>query len=708
MEHALSQLADDVLQFNSDLDDSLEGDRSSSEPPDCLPCSQTLEQLKQTESDLRESQERLQLMMQGSRDGFWDWNIAKSECYVSDRWKELRGFAADADLDDPLAVWKEGIHPADRDRVLRAFYAHLDRKSTSFNEEYRVYRQDGSYVWVLDRGRALWDDRGQAIRIAGSETDITYLKQTEQALRHNELVYRMLADTMPQIFWITHADGYHEYFNQRWYDYTGQHPGEGDGEGWQNILHPDDIEATTQSWQESLQTGKPYNVEYRLRNVSGEYRWHIGRALPLPDQDGRILRWFGSCTDIHDQKCAIEERAQALERERAARMEQEKANRLKDEFLAVLSHELRSPLNPILGWINLLRTRKLDAAKFEQALETIDRNAKLQAQLIEDLLDVSRILRGKLALTFAPVNLVTATEAALETVRLSAQAKNIQIEKHFEPGMQKVSGDFNRLQQVIWNLLSNAVKFTPKNGRITIELSTAFMSESDFSSTAPTVAQIIVRDTGKGISKDFLPFVFEQFRQADSSTTRQFGGLGLGLAIVRHIVEMHNGTIAVESPGENQGASFTIRLPFVKATVPSTAPVASTPAAPTPHLPLAGLEILVVDDEPDARYLLNFLLEQYGATVKTAESARMALECLESFQPDLLVSDLGMPEMDGYALIRKIRAEGRSFNAIAVTAYAREEDRNAALEAGFQAHVTKPIEPTELVKTIATLAGRSM
>jgi hypothetical protein len=522
--------------------------------------------------------------------------------------------------------------------------------------------------------------------------------------QNNELVYRLLADTMPQIFWITQVDGYHEYFNQRWYDYTGKHPGETDGEGWQDVLHPEDVEKTVQRWQESLKTGKPYNVEYRLRGASGEYRWHIGRALPLFDPGGQILRWFGSCTDIHDQRCAIEERAQALERERAARMEQEKANRLKDEFLAVLSHELRSPLNPILGWINLLRTRKLDPAKFEQALETIERNAKLQAQLIEDLLDVSRILRGKLALAFAPVNLSTTIEAALETVRLPAQAKNILIEKRFEPGMQRVSGDFNRLQQVIWSLLSNAVKFTPDGGHITIELSTVCCDTPD----SMPVAQIIVRDTGKGIAKDFLPFVFEQFRQADSSTTRQFGGLGLGLAIVRHIVEMHNGTIAVESPGENQGSSFTIRLPFVKSPGQALTPTCPVPVSPARHLPLAELEILIVDDEPDARYLLNFLLEQYGATVRTAESAQMALQALEAFQPDLLVSDLGMPEMDGYALIRQIRSQGRSFSAIALTAYAREEDRNAALDAGFQAHVTKPIEPAELVKTIATLAGRSM
>lgn len=683
--------------MHSRLDDAIEAGHSSTgrlSANGMTDTRQLSEQLKQTEMALRESQERLQLIMQGSRDGFWDWNILRNECYVSDRWKELRGYAAHEEIEDPMALWSNGIHPDDRDRVIRAFHTYLERKSAIFSEEYRIRRKDGTYVWVLDRGQALWDAEGRPLRIAGSETDITYLKKTEEALRYSELVYRMLADTMPQIFWITRPDGYHEYYNQRWYDYTGTQPGETDGEGWQNSLHPDDVARTAQVWQESLQTGKPYDIEYRFRRASdGEYRWHIGRALPLRDENGQILKWFGSCTDIHDQRLAIEERAEALERERAARMEQEKANRIKDEFLAVLSHELRSPLNPILGWIHLLRTRRLDAEKMDQALETIERNAKLQAQLIEDLLDVSRILRGKLTLTFAPVNLATAIEAAIETVRLPAQAKQLQIKKQFDSFPIKVSGDFIRIQQVVWNLLSNAVKFTPEGGQITIELTTA---QTD----ANSVARIIVRDNGKGIAPDFLPYVFEQFRQADSSTTRHFGGLGLGLSIVRHIVEMHDGAIDVDSPGENQGSTFTVSLPLLETASPVSP---ASPASPAPHFPLSNLSILVVDDEPDARQLLSFLLEQYGAKVAIAGSAQEALEQIARSCPDVLVSDLGMPQMDGYALMRKLRAEGRSMKAIAVTGYARDEDREAALQVGFQAHITKPIEPTELVKTIAAI-----
>jgi PAS domain S-box-containing protein len=708
MEHTQSQIADEVRRIYSHLDDTTEVEPSLSNSltsekvqANGLTCTQLSEQLKKAESALRESQERLQLVMQGSRDGFWDWNILTNECYVSDRWKELQGHASNEQIEDPISVWSNSIHPDDRDRVIRAFYAHLEQKSAVFNEEYRIQRKDKTYVWVLDRGQALWNESGQATRVAGSQTDITYLKNSEEAVRYSELVYRMLADTMPQMFWITRPDGYHEYYNQRWYDYTGTQPGQTDGEGWQNILHPDDVEKTSEVWQESLQTGKPYDIEYRFRRASdGEYRWHIGRALPLRDENGLVLKWFGSCTDIHDQKLAIEERAEALERERAARMEQEKANRIKDEFLAVLSHELRSPLNPILGWIRLLRTRKLDGERFDQALETIERNAKLQAQLIEDLLDVSRILRGKLTLAFAPVNLATAIEAAIDTVRLPAQTKQIQIQKQFPPIPIKVSGDFNRIQQVIWNLLSNALKFTPEGGKIRVELTT---DRADSNSDHSCVAKITVRDNGKGIAPDFLPHVFDQFRQADSSTTRQFGGLGLGLSIVRHIVEMHNGTITVDSAGENQGSAFTVSLPLSQSAASSSL---SASSSPIPHYPLSNLKILVVDDEADSRQLISFLLEQYGAMVTSAESAQEALSQIARSRPDVLVSDLGMPEMDGYALMRKLRAEGQTMSAIAVTGYARDEDREAALKAGFQAHVTKPIEPTELVKTILAIVNK--
>ncbi|MEH1977934.1 MAG: AAA family ATPase [Nostoc sp.] len=398
------------------------------------------------------------------------------------------------------------------------------------------------------------------------------------------------------------------------------------------------------------------------------------------------------------QQCAQAiARAHLYEAELTARSAAESANRVKDEFLAVLSHELRTPLNPILGWAKLMRSRKLDQATSDRALETIERNAKLQTQLIEDLLDVSRILQGKLNLNFDRINLVSVIEAAMETVRLSAEAKSIQIQTIFESGMGEVLGDANRLQQVIWNILSNAIKFTPIGGQVKIKLEQVGLQ-----------VQICITDKGKGIEPEFLPFVFDYFRQADGATTRKFGGLGLGLAIVRHLVELHGGTVQAESLGEAKGATFTVRLPCLQDKNKGIKDLEDNSSLVADQsLPLSGLEILVVDDDADMREFLPFMLEQYGATVTVVASAIEALTALSQSQPNLIVSDIGMPEMDGYMLMRQIRSlepeEGGTIPAIALTAYAGEMDQQQAIAAGFQQHISKPVDPEELVKAIASL-----
>ncbi|MBE8997295.1 AAA family ATPase [Nostoc sp. LEGE 12447] len=398
------------------------------------------------------------------------------------------------------------------------------------------------------------------------------------------------------------------------------------------------------------------------------------------------------------QQCAQAiARAHLYEAERTARNAAESANRIKDEFLAVLSHELRTPLNPILGWTKLMRSRKLDQATSDRALETIERNAKLQTQLIEDLLDVSRILQGKLNLNFGPINLVSVIEAAIETVRLSAQAKSIEIQTIIESGVGPVLGDGNRLQQVIWNILSNAIKFTPSGGQVKIKLA-----------QVGSQVQICVTDTGKGIAPEFLPYVFDYFRQADGATTRKFGGLGLGLAIVRHLVELHGGTVQVESLGEEKGATFTVRLPCLQDESKGIKDKINTSSLlPDQSLPLSGLKILVVDDDADMREFLPFMLEQYGATVTAVASGIAALTALSQSQPNLIISDIGMPEMDGYMLIRQIRSlepeQGGTIPAIALTAYAGEMDSQQAIAVGFQQHISKPVDPEELVKAIGSL-----
>ncbi|MGJ5629400.1 PAS domain S-box protein [Nostoc sp. CALU 1950] len=402
------------------------------------------------------------------------------------------------------------------------------------------------------------------------------------------------------------------------------------------------------------------------------------------------------------QQCAQAiARAQLYEAEKTARAQAETANRIKDEFLAVLSHELRTPLNPILGWAKLLRTRKFDEATRIRALETIERNAKLQTQLIGDLLDVSRILQGKVRLNLYAVNLKGAIAAALETVRLAAEAKSIQIQTVLSDDIGKVLGDGDRLQQVMWNLLSNAVKFTPTEGLVEVRLEQVGLD-----------AQIQVIDTGKGINPEFLPYVFDYFRQADAKTTRVFGGLGLGLAIVRHLVELHGGTVQAESLGEGQGATFTVRLPLLKnSELRVSSDEASQTELSTDETLLAGVQILLVDDQADVREFFSFALEQYGATVTAVESATEALEILVQSKPDILLSDIGMPLMDGYMLLGEVRKlppeQGGEIPAIALTAYAGEINYNQAMAAGFQKHLPKPVDPVDLAAAIINLIGHN-
>ncbi|MEH1938865.1 MAG: PAS domain S-box protein [Nostoc sp.] len=414
------------------------------------------------------------------------------------------------------------------------------------------------------------------------------------------------------------------------------------------------------------------------------------------------------------QQCAqAMERARLYEAEQTAREAAENANRIKDEFLAVLSHELRSPLNPILGWSKLLQTKKLDEKTIPQALKTIERNAKLQAQLIEDLLDISRILQGKLSLNIYPVDLASVISAAMETVRLSAEAKSIEMHIRLEPNLGQVLGDSSRLQQIVWNLLSNAVKFTPAGGRVDIRLEKVQgIGDVEGTENSPMLnpvfyAQIVVSDTGKGIDPNFLPYVFEYFRQENSSTTRKFGGLGLGLAIVRRLVELHGGTVQVESAGEDRGATFTVRLPLIQ----NQLEIKQDTTDSEPSSNLNGVKILVVDDDVDTRDFIAFLLEQYGANVTAVASANEALAALAKSLPDIILSDIGMPEVDGCMFMRQLRMlpaeQGGQIRAIALTAYAGEMNAKQVLKAGFDKHLAKPVEPTELVEAIANLIAET-
>ncbi|MEH2120597.1 hybrid sensor histidine kinase/response regulator [Nostoc sp.] len=567
-------------------------------------------------------------------------------------------------------------------------------------------------------------------------------------LRQSEERLRSLSTCSPVGIFEIDTEGGCRYTNPRYQTICGLKAAESLEMRWLESVHPEDRERAVTSWSDYICEGRNYSEEFRFQTAQGIVRWVQVRSSPMLSGQGELLGYVGTLEDITERKQAEEVRAQVI-REQTARQEAEAANRMKDEFLAVLSHELRTPLTSMLGWSKILRSKKLDDKATSRALEAIERNAMSQMQLIEDILDVSRIIRGQLRLNVSAVNLITVMEAALEAVRPLAEAKDIKLNTVLDTSVGSVYGDPARLQQVVWNLLTNAIKFTPKGGRVEVRLSVYFGSSiSDFGfstrrcanaqsndfglgsdgenlefsntdegsnpkfkiqNSKSQYAQIQVIDTGIGISSEFLPKVFERFRQADSTTTRSHNGLGLGLAIVRHLVELHKGTIFAQSPGTGEGATFTVRLPLLQdnranrgnreATGEISSPVAS--------VPLAGLRVLVVDDQADTRNFLSFMFEEYGAIATAVASVDEALAVIEQAKADVLISDIGMSEQDGYTLIRKLRSlepeKGGRIPAIALTAYTREEDRLKALKAGFQQHLSKPIDPTKLIAMVVNV-----
>jgi PAS domain S-box-containing protein len=812
---------------------------------------------KRAQERLQRSEDQLTLALESSKVGFYDWSIAEDSVTFS---AQMR---ADWGLGDEKRSWTlsevfDFIHPEDRERVQQRIASAMHER-VPYQLEYRVARPDGTTIWVEVRGKVHYSAEGQATRFFGTSSDISARVEHERDLR-------ALADSMPQVVWAATPDGILDYTNQRWTDYSGSR----DPARWLESVFPAEREQVVASWAASVGSGTPYEAEFRLRRASDHtYRWHLVRAEPTRDAAGAVTRWYGTCTDIDDQKRsedlfrfladvshvlshAVEsddyaaivstvtrmavplvadwatvdvqgdsgrferlavahvdpqkielarevwrrwppkledaygvgkvvrtgtseltanltdellaehitdpeqlgllrslglkssmcvpllvrgnavgaitfvsaesgrhftpddlrvsedfarrvgvalDNAQLLRAAIEARQTADEANRLKDEFLATISHELRTPLNAMLGWTRMLRGGKLPAERQERALETIERNAVTQAQLIEDLLDVARIVSGKLRLDTHAVSLAHVVEYAIDSLHLASDARRIEVKATLDPLAGQINGDSHRLGQVMWNLLSNAIKFTPRGGRIDVRLE----RESGH-------LRVSVTDTGQGIAPEFLPHVFERFKQEDGKITRAHGGLGLGLAISRHIVELHGGSISVISLGEGLGATFTVTLPLSRSVAEPrsvvTRAASSLGSSELPRRPeLVNLKVLVVDDEPDARELVVAVLEQMGALVSSAGSAAEALASIEQQLPDLLLSDIGMPGEDGYALIRKLRAlpHAAHIPAAALTAYARAEDRRKALDAGFMMHIPKPVEPAELVSVIANL-----
>ncbi len=584
--------------------------------------------------------------------------------------------------------------------VLENLQAVLRGEKTGFAYEYPCH-SPGAERWFILQVSAMRGEQGGAVI---SHIDITDRKNAEIELKNSEQFNRSIFENSPDCVKVLELDGTLDAMNTNglcvmeiddFADFAGKQ--------WTDLWDGDENELAYQAVQTAAKGGTAH-FEGFCRTAKGTLKYWDVTVAPVFDAGGKPNRLIATARDITERREAEREREVLLRREQTARRDAEIANRMRDEFLATVSHELRAPLNSILGWGRLMEKGKLDEPTTQKAVGTIVRNAEAQNRLIEDLLDVSRIISGKLRLEIITVKPVNVVESALETVRPAAEAKNIKLEIKETPDVSHIAGDPNRLQQVIWNLLSNAIKFTPNGG----EVSVGIERRGDYT-------EIGVTDTGVGIKDEFLPHVFDRFRQADTSSIRKFGGLGLGLAIVRHITEMHGGTVLVESGGENKGSTFIVRLPILSSVSENDKSGAvgdfSQEAIETSEkIKLDGLLILVVDDEKDTRQLLVQALTFHGATVETAASASEALQVLEAKNPDVLVSDIGMPDEDGYTLIRKVRAladpQRRNVPAVALTAFTRAQDRMRALSAGYQNHVSKPVDLDELATVIASLTGR--
>lgn len=652
---------------------------------------QEITERQRMEASLRQSEERIKIAQQFAGAGLWDWDLTADRIWWSQEYCALYGL--DPSVVPSYEKWLAQIAPADRERVDREIRLAIENR-TPINTEFQIHHPQRGLRWFAALGNTVCDSSGNPIRAVGISLDITHRKRVEAELLQKNAILKAINDSIPTPIFVKDREGRMLYANPATLQVLGKTEAEVIGYRDRDIYPQSELgETVTQNDLRIVESGQTEVVEESPDGI----RTFLGMKTPYRNEAGEIIGLVGISNDITARVQLERDRERILQQEQAAREAAEKANRIKDEFLAVLSHELRTPLNPILGWSKLLLTGKIGPAKTVDALRAIERNAQLQSQLIEDLLDVSRILQGKLSLNVIPVNLTTAIAAAAETVQLAATAKKIQIKTIFDPDVGQVSGDPARLQQIVWNLLSNSVKFTPAGGAIEVRLKQA---------ESRICIQVI--DSGKGIDREFLPYVFEHFRQEDSTTTRKFGGLGLGLAIVKQLVELHGGTINAESPGEGLGATFTVEFPGLPKSIVLPPPAIGTvDAAESNSFFLTGLKILVVDDEIDSRDFIAFVLQEAGDQVQAVSSAIAAWEMLDRQHFDLLVSDIGMPDMDGYMLIKKVRTEltddRRNLPAIALTAYAGETNERQILQAGYQKYLAKPVDSVELVTVVKQL-----
>ncbi|MGG6268985.1 hybrid sensor histidine kinase/response regulator [Leptolyngbya sp. AN03gr2] len=548
-------------------------------------------------------------------------------------------------------------------------------------QEHTVIRPDGTVGWQQWTDRAIFDENHQLVELQSVGRDITEQKRAEALLRESNTKLQAVLDNSPAVIYVKDLQFRHILINRQFEAVFGLPREQLLNKTNAELLSPEEAIAITANDQALLESGGSIEVEESVL-IEGEWHTFLSVKTVLKDSEGVVYGICGVSTDISDRKRLEQEREILLIEARQAREAAEEANQSKDNFLAIVSHELRAPLNSVLGWARLLQTRSLDEDAVTQALQVIERNAQSQSRLIEDLLDISRMVRGNLTLDHNPVNLAMVITTSIDVVRLSAEAKEIQLNSVIHHDSIFISGDSNRLQQIVWNLLTNAIKFTPKGGRVDI-----------FLDQIGSEARIQVRDNGQGIEPEFLPYMFEQFQQGRLTTSKSRQGLGLGLAIVHHLVELHQGTISAESLGINQGATFTVRFPLLDQ--PSVTLLSEASA----------IRVLLVDDQEDSLSFLSLALEQEGMIVMTATSAQAAFDLLNEFQPNVLISDISMPDEDGYRFLQRVRAVEafQGLIAIALTVSVTEEDQRQAFAAGYQLHLPKPVDIEQLVDAVFAL-----
>ncbi|QDT53620.1 Autoinducer 2 sensor kinase/phosphatase LuxQ [Caulifigura coniformis] len=615
----------------------------------------------------------LQLAQELANVGTWDLDFQTGQITLSAGQKQFFGLdeSGPASMDD---LWPR-IAEEDRERIQQKFEEARNSGSLHFYQEFRVVGVDDSVRWLAAKGTVINGPHGERVRLVGINIDITERKAIEQALFESEKAFRELADSMPQIVWMARPDGSVEYFNRRWYEFTGEPDAVASRELRLGVVHPDDRARAQAAWDTAVRTEAPLQVEYRFReSTTGRYRWHLGRALPIRDEAGRVRRWFGTATDIHDQKILQDTLREADHR--------------KDQFLAMLAHELRNPLSPLMIAADLIAAESSISPHIREMAEVMARQTTQLKRLIDDLLDVSRITTGRLELRRDRVDLREAIDAALDVSRPLIDSSGHTLNVWYPPEPVFIEGDKVRLTQVVGNLLINAAKYTPAAGQIDLTVV-----------TENSRVVITVADNGIGIPKAMLSHVFDLFTQVDSSTTRSQSGLGIGLTLVRTLVEMHGGEVSAQSEGHGSGSRFVVSLPAMDA---AGGQLRSGPSAEGKAT--SRRRVLIIDDNQSASYLLGKLLSKLEQDVRVEQSATQALQCLDEFRPDIVISDIAMPDVSGHELARRIRNTSlvRQPILVALTGYGQEDDRQASMAAGFDMHITKPIDIATLKAILQT------